>query len=62
MSGFNQNLPKEEKIKCILCLSTNEVKESIDGVTRCPDCGATNQAFTQQNMETPSERDLHSSI
>lgn len=47
MSGFNEKLPKEEKIQCLLCLSSKKPQEKENGISVCPDCGATNTPFVQ---------------
>ena len=45
MTGFNTYLPKEEKVQCLLCLSSNDAIEKADGTILCSDCGSTIQSF-----------------
>jgi transcription initiation factor TFIIIB Brf1 subunit/transcription initiation factor TFIIB len=40
MTGFNKNLSEEEKIHCLICLSSEKPTEKEDGSIVCSECGS----------------------
>ena len=44
MSGLNENLPKKDKVQCLMCLSSNEPKIENNRVF-CSECGAIIQTY-----------------
>lgn len=55
MSGFNKNLPKNEKIQCLCCLSTQEPEISNNRVL-CVDCGSLIQAYLNLEVTKPKDK------